>query len=559
MSAPPATTRPSSASARFGARPKPTMPTPQHRRRDAHRGAVAVDARRPAARHRREQRRRPPARRRAARARPAPPRWLGDGREERHRHAEEHRDDVDDVGAHQLRARAGVAQPLDDRARRLGGSASGGGGTARIIAQRRERDREGGRVDGVGRRHAGGRDQHAADRRAGDHADRHPKRARAPPAAISSSRSTSRGVSASSDGRCRPSSVASSADITNSTHSCGCGEQRVCDQHERRRRERELGQLHQPPPVEGVGERAADERGRQERHQLGQPEQPDDERRAAQLVGLVGDRDVGDHRAEERHPLADEEQPEVAPPPQRPDVDRRQPQQPARAARRDRRARGRRARTRPRARPGEARSSRAGGRAARRTGRRRRSRPRRPRRCARRVHAPGPPAGRRRRTRRSARSRASCGRTGTPSPPGSRRRRRARPRRPGARFTAKVSSPGMSACWPSAIVRGVSIRTRSPAASERRVSSPAARLDADHADAGRERLGGRRAAGDQPAAADGCEQQVESGHLLEQLERGRALPGHHRRMLVRRHERRGRARRPGPRRAPRGPRCSGRR
>ncbi len=31
----------------------------------------------------------------------------------------------------------------------------------------------------------------------------------------------------------------------------------------------------------------------------------------------------------------------------------------------------------------------------------------------------------------------------------------------------------MSACWPSAIVRGVSIRTRSPAASDRRVSSPA--------------------------------------------------------------------------------------
>ena len=43
------------------------------------------------------------------------------------------------------------------------------------------------------------------------------------PAATSSSRSTSRGVSASSDGRCRPSSVASRADITNSTHSWGCG------------------------------------------------------------------------------------------------------------------------------------------------------------------------------------------------------------------------------------------------------------------------------------------------------------------------------------------------
>ena len=40
-------------------------------------------------------------------------------------------------------------------------------------------------------------------------------------------------------------------------------------------------------------------------------------------------------------------------------------------------------------------------------------------------------------------------------------------------FTSKVSSPGSVACRPSAIVRGTSIRTRSPAASERRVSSPA--------------------------------------------------------------------------------------
>ena len=31
----------------------------------------------------------------------------------------------------------------------------------------------------------------------------------------------------------------------------------------------------------------------------------------------------------------------------------------------------------------------------------------------------------------------------------------------------------MGSCWPSAIVRGTSIRTRSPAASERRTSSPA--------------------------------------------------------------------------------------
>ena len=41
------------------------------------------------------------------------------------------------------------------------------------------------------------------------------------------------------------------------------------------------------------------------------------------------------------------------------------------------------------------------------------------------------------------------------------------------RTTSNVSSPGIGSCWPSAIVRGTGIRTRSPAASERRVSSPA--------------------------------------------------------------------------------------
>ena len=41
-----------------------------------------------------------------------------------------------------------------------------------------------------------------------------------------------------------------------------------------------------------------------------------------------------------------------------------------------------------------------------------------------------------------------------------------------SRTTGKVRSPGMSSCWPSAIVRPTGTRTRSPAASERRVSSP---------------------------------------------------------------------------------------
>ena len=40
-------------------------------------------------------------------------------------------------------------------------------------------------------------------------------------------------------------------------------------------------------------------------------------------------------------------------------------------------------------------------------------------------------------------------------------------------MTGNVSSPGIGSCWPSAIVRGTSMRTRSPAASERLKSSPA--------------------------------------------------------------------------------------
>ena len=41
-----------------------------------------------------------------------------------------------------------------------------------------------------------------------------------------------------------------------------------------------------------------------------------------------------------------------------------------------------------------------------------------------------------------------------------------------------------------------------------------------------------RAAGDQPAAADADEQHVERAGLLEQLERDRALPGHHALVVV---------------------------
>ena len=90
--------------------------------------------------------------------------------------------------------------------------------------------------------------------------------------------------------------------------------------------------MHEPAPVVRVGERAAEQRSREQRHDLGQAEQADGERRAGELVDLERQRDGGEHRAGERDPLAGDEQAEVAVPLQRPDVDRDGPQQPAHGA-----------------------------------------------------------------------------------------------------------------------------------------------------------------------------------------------------------------------------------
>ena len=60
------------------------------------------------------------------------------------------------------------------------------------------------------------------------------------------------------------------------------------------------------------------------------------------------------------------------------------------------------------------------------------------------------------------------------------------------------------------------------------------RLDPDHPAAGRQRAGGERAAGEKAAAAERREHHVERADLLEQLLRGRALPGDHVHMVVRR-------------------------
>ena len=163
-----------------------------------------------------------------------------------------------------------------------------------------------------------------------------------------------------------------------------------------------------------------------------------------------------------------------------------------------------------------------------------------------------------RRRPRSARSRASCARTtnaiavddlvvGDELTLVHRRR-----------LTANVSSPGVSACWPSAIVRGIGIATRS--ARRQRAAGVVARLglDADHPDARRQRLRGGRAAGDQPAAAD-RRRAARRARPTSSSSSSAAVPCpamtsgcSYGGTSVRPRSR------PAPRRAPRGPRCSGR-
>ena len=96
---------------------------------------------------------------------------------------------------------------------------------------------------------------------------------------------------------------------------------------------------------------------------------------------------------------------------------------------------------------------------------------------------------------------------------------------------------GVGSCWPSAIVRGTWIRTRSPASSERLTSSPASgstptTRTSRHASA----TVAQPAISPPPPTQH--EQQVERAGVLDQLERDRALAGHHALVVVRvdRHE-----------------------
>jgi hypothetical protein len=90
-----------------------------------------------------------------------------------------------------------------------------------------------------------------------------------------------------------------------------------------------LGEHHEPPAVERVGQRAADQCEHEDRDELRHAEQADDHRRAGDLVRLHRDRDERDHRAEVRHRLSGDQQPVLAPPSQQPGIDRHGGQDPS--------------------------------------------------------------------------------------------------------------------------------------------------------------------------------------------------------------------------------------
>ena len=87
--------------------------------------------------------------------------------------------------------------------------------------------------------------------------------------------------------------------------------------------------------------------------------------------------------------------------------------------------------------------------------------------------------------------------------------------------------------------RGVT-GTGSPAASAGRSAAEPLRLDPDHADAARRDR--RRDPGHEPASADGDDDDVRVGRVLEDLEPDRALARHHERVVERVDERRARLR-----------------
>src|SRR5919206_48683 len=106
------------------------------------------------------------------------------------------------------------------------------------------------------------------------------------------------------------------------------GQARVQREQQRDEREQRLGREQQPAAVDSVGDRAADDRERQQREELAQREQPDLQGRVREAVELKRRSDGGDLAAEGGDRLADEEAAERGVAAQRADVDDEPAQQP---------------------------------------------------------------------------------------------------------------------------------------------------------------------------------------------------------------------------------------
>ena len=103
-------------------------------------------------------------------------------------------------------------------------------------------------------------------------------------------------------------------------------QQRVREEEPGHDRHPGLGAQQHGAAVDGIGDRAADERYDEQRDQRGETEQPDEGRRVGQRVHLVRHRDDPDLAADRRDRLPDPEVAEVAAP-QRARIDAHAPEE----------------------------------------------------------------------------------------------------------------------------------------------------------------------------------------------------------------------------------------
>jgi len=234
---------------------------------------------------------------------------IGDRRKKRERHAEDHRDEIDDIGTDQFLTAARVFESLDD-----GGDAWLFGVLGRRHRadhrQARQRRRVRRHIDEIRDGQPARCDQQSAHGRPGDHTD----------------------AAAHDRERCGRRQLVLLDEARNQRLDRGTlqpadgGHPRRNEIQEQRGRpphrddrecgtaggERHVGDDRDTAPVHGIRHRPADEGSGEERHELDESEETHRKRGSGEPVHLVRQRDVGDHRADERHELRGVQQAIVA-------------------------------------------------------------------------------------------------------------------------------------------------------------------------------------------------------------------------------------------------------